>query len=566
MSSGSGRVLVLGDDTRAFLTVVRSLGSHGLEVHVAWCPLDSPALRSKYVHTVHRLPEYRAANRRWLEALQKLLRDIPFDLVIPCHDSGLLPLQEQRAELEPLARVALINDEAFRIFFSKRRTYDFASELGVALPRQRVVHSMAEVEAAIEEFGLPLVLKPQSSAAIDNPWSRLSVRKIKDRAALPEIASLPHLSEGILAQENFRGVGVGVEVLCRDGEILTAFQHLRVHEPLHGGGSSYRKSVALDPGLLDASRKLMTGTRYTGVAMVEFKVNPQSGKWILIEVNPRFWGSLPLTVAAGLDFPQYLYDMMLGAPGPFPQNYRRNFYARNWHADLYWLKADLEADRSDPDLMTLPLGTVAREIFHLLSLRESNDTLTLDDPKPFFAEFGGLVSERAHAWLQRTGWRRRRLHNQAEAAVRKARRVLFLCHGNICRSPFAEYALRKLNPSLECASTGYHSVDARCCPSTAVAAAASLGIDLSGHRVEKPGTPGSCLWADVIGLDSFDRKQTARLAAVYPEALPKSHYLGALDSAGPLETADPYGLDAAHFGNTYRTILGLLQTPGFRAD
>jgi protein-tyrosine-phosphatase len=106
-------------------------------------------------------------------------------------------------------------------------------------------------------------------------------------------------------------------------------------------------------------------------------------------------------------------------------------------------------------------------------------------------------------------------------------------------------------------------VDARCCPSTAVAAAASLGIDLSGHR-SKTWDSGILSWADVILI--FDRKQTARLAAVYPEALPKSHYLGALDSAGPLETADPYGLDAAHFGNTYRTILGLLQTPGFRAD
>ncbi len=43
-----GKVLVLGEDTRSFLAVIRSLGRAGLSVHTAWCPLNSPALRSKY--------------------------------------------------------------------------------------------------------------------------------------------------------------------------------------------------------------------------------------------------------------------------------------------------------------------------------------------------------------------------------------------------------------------------------------------------------------------------------------------------------------------------------------
>ena len=58
MSRIAGRVLVLGSDTRSFLAVVRSLGRAGIEVHVAWCPADAPALGSRYVHTVHSLPPY----------------------------------------------------------------------------------------------------------------------------------------------------------------------------------------------------------------------------------------------------------------------------------------------------------------------------------------------------------------------------------------------------------------------------------------------------------------------------------------------------------------------------
>ncbi len=109
----------------------------------------------------------------------------------------------------------------------------------------------------------------------------------------------------VSVQENFIGMGVGVELLAARGELLFAFQHVRVHEPIMG--SSYRKSVPLDPKLLEASTKLLKALNYTGVAMVEFKVNFKTGAWVFIEINARFWGSLPLAVAAEADFPYYLY-------------------------------------------------------------------------------------------------------------------------------------------------------------------------------------------------------------------------------------------------------------------
>src|SRR5207247_10056990 len=87
------------------------------------------------------------------------------------------------------------------------------------------------------------------------------------------------MSPDVLAQENFIGVGVGVEVLALHGELLAVFQHLRVHEPLTGGGSSYRKSVLPDPDLAAATAKLLGALEYTGVAMLEFKKNLETGAW-----------------------------------------------------------------------------------------------------------------------------------------------------------------------------------------------------------------------------------------------------------------------------------------------
>jgi predicted ATP-grasp superfamily ATP-dependent carboligase len=45
---------------------------------------------------------------------------------------------------------------------------------------------------------------------------------------------------------------------------------------------------------------------------VEFKMDPRDNQPKLMELNPRFWGSLALAVHAGVDFPYLLYRMAMG--------------------------------------------------------------------------------------------------------------------------------------------------------------------------------------------------------------------------------------------------------------
>ncbi len=554
-----GRVLVLGEDTRSFLSVVRSLGRYGLEVHAAWCSLNSPSLCSRYIRQVHRLPPYIYGSTHWLGPFLDLIREYRFDLVIPCNDSCILPLQCNRGVIEAAGRIYLLSDDVFQICFSKQRTRELAGQLGIPIPRQRIIHSQAELQEAADEFGLPLVLKPDTSVSLSNPFTRRAVSKIWSRSEIAAAIAPGVPAAGICVQENFIGNGVGVEVLCRDGEILTAFQHERVHEPLQGGGSSYRKSVMLHPELLDATKRLMRALCYTGVGMVEFKVNRRTGAWVLIEINGRFWGSLPLSLAAGLDFPRYLYEMICLARRDFPQSYRCGIYARNWLMDLYWFKANLKADHDNPALMTVPITSLAGEIFHVIGLRETSDTFVLDDPAPAFAEIRQFARDRlAPQWriLPRV---RQNMRRRAEAAIRHSNSILFLCKGNICRSPFAERSLQT-SSRFRCSSAGYYPVIGRPAPDNAVEAARQFGVELGLHR--------SCVLDDRMVADMgviliFDREQMLALEANHPEAIRKTHYLGALDPAGPLEISDPYGGDIEAFRNAYLRIRQLLALPIF---
>src|SRR5690606_9337874 len=217
----------------------------------------------------------------------------------------------------------------------------------------------------------------------------------------------------------------------------------RVHEPPEGGGSSYRRSTELNPGMLEASRKLIAALNYTGVAMVEFKLNRLTGEWVFIEINGRFWGSLPLAISSGVDFPAYLYRMMTEGRTGFPTGYRVGIHSRSLVDDYHWLAENFRADHDDPTQLTVPMPAIAGEIGNLIRGRERIDTLAWDDPAPGLAEIRMLFCRIATKTLGTVSGRfKRRMLARKQAvglrrAAKNAKVIGFVCYGNICRSPFA---------------------------------------------------------------------------------------------------------------------------------
>jgi predicted ATP-grasp superfamily ATP-dependent carboligase len=56
---------------------------------------------------------------------------------------------------------------------------------------------------------------------------------------------------------------------------------------------------------------ILTNLKWYGVAMVEFKYDPRDNQPKLLEINPRFWGSLELAIKAGVNFPYLLYKVVM---------------------------------------------------------------------------------------------------------------------------------------------------------------------------------------------------------------------------------------------------------------
>ena len=554
----SGRVLVLGSDTRSFLAVVRSLGRARLEVHVAWCPLNSALLSSRYIAAVHHIPYYRADDNAWVNSFNGLMRQYKFDLVVPCEDASLLPLQLWRRQLAEAHCIYLLSDDAYQITSNKERTYALAQELAIPLPRQVSVHTEEELCATASEFGFPIIVKPLRSAELDDPRVRHSVVKVTSAEDIQSTSKTMLAGGAALVQQCFAGVGVGVETLCRNGEILVAFHHERVHEPLSGRGSSYRRSLQLNPDLLEATRRLMKAMDYTGVCMVEFRCAPDSRRWVLLEINGRFWGSLPLAIAAGVDFPRYLYEMLVHGKEQFNVSYRDNIYCRNWPSDLGFLRSVFRARKATCSRILFLFRALTAAVWNMVRLREHSDTLTMDDPDPALEEVTTLAMRGVVAILSHLRPARWYMRRRAVQGVRNSANVLFICKGNICRSPFAEHYLKRLLPDLNVASAGLLPSIGRKPPTAAIEAAASRNVDLSSHhsRVLSEEHVGSSDVVLVFETEQF--RAVKRLAKRYLKKAPKIYFLGALDYQNPLEISDPFGRDIQVFDDAYDRIARVL--------
>jgi predicted ATP-grasp superfamily ATP-dependent carboligase len=381
----AGNVLVFGDDMRIFLAVVRSLGRAGKTVHAAPFDKRAPALKSKFIAAIHDVPDYTSNPQAWQQAVSDILQEHRIDLVIPCMDPSIITLNRHR-EVFSGFRLAIPNAAAMEQLFDKELTHDLCVKLGVNVTRAQRLKPTTTSAELIAGFGLPLVIKPRKSYWLDqlDSWGRAYIVETEDdlRKLLANIAD----HERYLAVSYFDGHGCGISVLADNGHILQAFQHRRLREG-RATASSYRISEELHPGMLRACEKISAEMNYTGVCMFEFRLNDETGDWVLIETNARFWGSMSLPVSLGVDFPNLLYDLMvLGLRHP-PVRYALGIRARNFTLDGFNLLKELR--RLDSGTIVPWMTGVAD--FCLQPLRwatgsERSDSFVADDMAPAFAE------------------------------------------------------------------------------------------------------------------------------------------------------------------------------------
>src|SRR5947209_5706229 len=408
------RVLVFGDDMRIFLAVVRSLGRSGKAVHAAPFNWHSPALKSKYISAVHRFPRYSEDPVMWRTSVLDTLRSHAFSLVVPCCDPAIIPLHVHRQDFADFP-MAIPNPTAMSLLFDKERTRGLCAELEIPVVAGSPLGAGDTAQQLIDRYGLPLVIKAAKSYSIDRLDSAGKVWIVEDRLELEKVLAALREDSGHLVEAFFEGAGVGVSVLAENGTILHAFQHRRLREG-RGGSSSYRVSEPINEELHRACQKICQRTNLTGVCMFEFRYNVNNRKWVLLETNARFWGSSPLPISLGIDFPRFLFDLLVHGLHHAQVEYAAGIRSRNFVLD------GLNVLSSARDLHWDRLGTWLGDVAEFLtqpvrwvSGQERSDSFVTDDLRPALWECATIWSSATQKLARKQAQKSRRRRSEQAA-------------------------------------------------------------------------------------------------------------------------------------------------------
>ncbi|UCG86549.1 MAG: ATP-grasp domain-containing protein [Gemmatimonadota bacterium] len=383
-------VLVTDGEQRAALAVVRSLGRRGHEVHV--CSTRSPSLAgaSRFARSDVLAPSPLEQAGAFVDKVAELAAAECVDVLIPITDPSLMALLPAK-ERFGAAVIPFPPAETHQSLSNKQSVLKAASEIGIAVPRQTVARTAADLPVDWEDLNYPVALKPVASVVErEGVWSKVGITYADSTEAL-RLGLKRYAPESfpILIQERIVGDGVGIFLLEWGGELLAAFSHRRIREkPPSGGVSVLRESYPADPQLVELSRELIRMFGWSGVCMVEYKVDHVSRTPYLMEVNARFWGSLQLAVDAGVDFPTLLVDAALGREVEPVSRYKVGVRSRWEWGDIDSLLLML---RRSPEELCLagPAPGRLRAIGQFLAFSPTRDKLEvfrLSDMMPFVRE------------------------------------------------------------------------------------------------------------------------------------------------------------------------------------
>ena len=322
----------------------------------------------------------------------------PGTLVLPMTERTTLPLSLHRDVIFATgAKMVLPPHETVLRAFDKQETTRLAASLAVATPQTTLISSGKDARTLARLIRYPAVLKPRSSEEISASSKVVATgAPAYARNAEEFAAAYDELSErcsAVLAQEFVEGEGAGYFALMREGELRAEFAHARIRDVRPtGSGSAVRVSVRPDPRMREAALSILSALKWHGVAMVEFR-RRADGTPVFMEVNGRFWNSLPLAVYAGADFPRMLARLAEHGDVESQAGYREGVRCR-------WLLGDF---RHLVEVMRgAPRGYAGRFPSRLTALRDFaspargtyHDNFTLGDPLPELGDWADFLFRR----------------------------------------------------------------------------------------------------------------------------------------------------------------------------
>ena len=364
-------ILVTSAGTRVAYAICKSLARKGLRVYAG----DSAALPmtafSRHCAGAFRHASPFTDQERFWNDLTAFLRRKQIDVLIPVlEETYCLARTPERLPasvhtlLPRYAHVLAVHDKA--------RLHDLARSLGIPVPQTRELSDvMGEPARHLNDVPFPALLKPRQGGG---GWA---MRRIVDAASLESaLAERGFPAERFVLQQEIAGDVVCVCAIYKDGRRIAADAYKTLRSYPHPYGQATLRISLPGGAALDHLTALLDHLHWNGVCEADF-IQDNAGRFFLLDVNPRFWGSLAQNIAAGVDYPDYYRRLAEG---------ERNFATGQSIPGVRtrWLGGDLMRLATAFTRGPNRLGLLRHGLSNSEKTRECDDW-SLSDPLPFLA-------------------------------------------------------------------------------------------------------------------------------------------------------------------------------------
>lgn len=375
------RVFVTDGHWRKTLAVVRSLGQKGVQVTVGERTALNTSFFSRYCTRRIVYPSPRRFPEQFIDFLLKEIRKNRYECLFPMEEETLLLIAKHREEISSHVPLLVPDLEKIEFVRDKGNLIRFAEDHGIPVPKTfypsappepcKVQSNLAPdvVQGLVKSIPIPAVIKPRISSG---SFGIVYVTRQED--LLPSYEKVHARYPFPLIQEWIPD-GMGTfgfsALLDKNSEVKAAFIHKKIRMyPVQGGPSTLREGVC-HPQIMELGISLLKALNWTGIAMAEFKVDPRDGMPKLMEVNPRFWGSLQLAISSGVDFPWLMLKLARGEDFSPVLDYQVNKRCR------WLLFGDILHFFKNPRRFHLEPS-----FFRFFDPNTTDDIFLLDDPLP----------------------------------------------------------------------------------------------------------------------------------------------------------------------------------------
>jgi len=320
------KVLIPERETPNVLATIRGLGKRH-QFYLARGGRRGEMMQSRHRKGAVEIPDPTSDEEAFMEKIGEF--EGSFDVLMPFGHNATVAISQNLEAIGIPTQVPSYS--ILRTGHDKALTVEACIRLGVPCPRTWSEHE--------DPPSYPVVIKARKNCGIQT-----GIRYARDRveleAGLEEMKRQPNVGnlsryDDPLVQEMVPGPIHDCVGIYQNGEPKALLTQVRAETtPVKGGVGAYNRTTE-NPELIELTRRLLDGISWHGPFQAEYKLDSRDDRYKLLELNPKMWGTMKLSMKAGINVPEMAMEVALGRDVEPSFDYR--FGVKNiWPFPLMW--------------------------------------------------------------------------------------------------------------------------------------------------------------------------------------------------------------------------------------